>query len=120
MSGREPLVRGRILLGRDLKPFTNATVYVRLENVSRADVSSSTAAEKVLTEVSHRAGQEEEVSFNLYGEPPDEGSDYSVRVHVDVDGDGEVSVGDYITTESYPVLTYDHPNHVDVHVEEVT
>jgi len=116
----KPLISGRILLGRDLKPFTNATVYVRLENISRADAPSNTAAEQVLKEVSHQAGKEEEVNFSLYGSPPDERSSYSVRVHVDVDGDGEVSVGDYISPESYPVLTYERPNHVDVRVEEVT
>jgi uncharacterized lipoprotein YbaY len=28
----------------------------------------------------------------------------TVWVHVDVDGDGKVSAGDYVTTRSYPVL----------------
>jgi hypothetical protein len=42
-----------------------------------------------------------------------------VRVHVDLDKDGEVSVGDYISMESHPVLTYGHPDHVEVAVQKV-
>ena len=30
-------------------------------------------------------------------------NEYTVRAHVDVDGDGEVSSGDYVSTAAYPV-----------------
>ena len=120
MSKREPLISGRIVFGGKVKSFSGATAYVRLEDVSRADASATTVAEQVIKGVSHQTGKEEAVSFILYGDPPEEHSDYSVRVHVDVDGDGEISVGDYISTESYPVLTYGRPARVDVRVEEVT
>ena len=38
-----------------------------------------------------------EVQLEPVAEPP------NVRVHVDVDGSGSVSSGDFITTASYPV-----------------
>jgi hypothetical protein len=49
----------------------------------------------------------------------DEGAGYSVRVHVDLDGDRRVSRGDFISTESHPVLTLGRPDRVTVRVREV-
>jgi hypothetical protein len=56
----------------------------------------------------------------LQGRVPDMRARYQVRVHVDVDKDGKVSRGDYITTESYPVLTFGHPSRVRVRVRPVS
>ena len=42
-----------------------------------------------------------------------------LEVHVDVDNDGKISVGDYINMESYPVLTYGNPNYISVKVKNV-
>lgn len=120
MAEKKPLVTGSVILGGELKSFTNATVYVRLEDVSRADGAAIVAAEDVLKGVSHRAGDEARLEFALYGASPAENADYSLSVHVDVDADGEISRGDYISTQSYPVLTYGRPNRVEVRVEEVS
>ena len=119
MSEGKPLVTGSIILGGEVRAFTGATVYVRLEDVSRADAAATLVAEQVLEGVSHRAGAEEGLDFALYGPPPAEGADCNVSVHVDVDGDGEVSRGDYVTVESYPVLRREAPDRVRVRVEEV-
>ena len=59
------------------------------------------------------------VQLALEGTIPDERARYAVRVHVDIDGDGQVSRGDYLNMESYPVLTYGHPSRVTVRVQEV-
>ena len=57
--------------------------------------------------------------FALRGRLPDERGDYTVRVLVDLDGDGLVSRGDFVNVESYPVLTRGHPREVTVKVERV-
>jgi hypothetical protein len=44
---------------------------------------------------------------------------YTVRVHVDLDGDGRVSTGDYLSTASYPVLTSGHPTILTIEVHPV-
>lgn len=119
MPEKKSLVSGSVILGGEVKSFTNATVYVRLEDVSRADGAAVVVTEQVLKGVSHRAGDEARLEFTLSGSAPAERADYSLSVHVDVDVDGEVSPGDYISTESYPVLTYGRPNRVEVHVEKV-
>lgn len=116
---KEPLVTGIILIGKKVEPFSGATAHVRLEDVSNADAASRVVAEQTLRNVSHTKGDETKLKFALYGKLPNERASYSVSAHVDLDNDGEVSVGDYISMESYPVLTYGYPSYVEVRVHRV-
>jgi putative lipoprotein len=119
MGNDKLFVRGRILFDKDVGPFTGATVYVRLENVSRADAAADVAAEQTLRGVSHADGEEQALSFELLVESIDERAQYSVRVHVDVDGDGELSPGDYVSPATHPVLTYGHPIQAEIRLERI-
>lgn len=44
---------------------------------------------------------------------------YTLRVHIDCSGSGDVSAGDRLTTQSYPVLTNGAPDHIDVEVFQI-
>ncbi|MBL8145990.1 MAG: hypothetical protein JNL34_06370, partial [Anaerolineae bacterium] len=44
---------------------------------------------------------------------------YSVRAHIATSGSGEVERGDYITMQSYPVLTRGYGNRVTLAVRRV-
>jgi hypothetical protein len=57
--------------------------------------------------------------FRLRGTLPDNLARYTVRVLVDVDGDGRIGSGDYLNTESYPVLTRGYPDRVVIRVRKV-
>jgi uncharacterized lipoprotein YbaY len=116
---KKPLVVGEVRFPEDARPFSGATVYIRLENTSRQDAGSQIVAEQVVQDFSYK-GSKTKLQFELYGEPPDPRASYNVRVHVDVDRDKQISTGDYITTESYPVLTYGYPRRVYLLVREVT
>ncbi len=118
-SGKVPLVEGEIIFDERISPFSGATVYLRLEDVSLLDAPSRVISEEVIKNVSYRGDAQNRLRFTLEGEIPDQKAHYAVRVHVDLDGDGKVSSGDYITMESYPVLTFGHPNHVSVRIREV-
>ena len=113
------LVTGEIVLGEGMDSFSNATVRVRLEDVTYQDVSSEVVAEQVIRGLSHDRGTERRISFALYGPEPDARADYSVSVHVDLQGDGQVQRGDYLSMQSYPVLTFGRPNWVSVRVRRV-
>ncbi len=124
MPSEKVVVSGKIVFDGVAKPFANATVYVRLEDVSKMDVPSQTLAEQVIGNVGvaedeWRAGVVREVEFSLAAEISDLRGMYVVQVHVDVDGDGRVGVGDFITQEYYPVVTQGNPRFVVVHVKEV-
>lgn len=119
MSDSEPLIDGEIIFDEGTRSFSGATVYARLEDVSRADAPSKVVVEQVIRNVSHQAGHSRTLPIDLRGKIPNEEASYVVRVHVDVDGDGQVSRGDYISMESHPVLTFGYPNQVVVRMREV-
>lgn len=113
------LVAGDLILDDEEASFKDATVYVTLEDVSRADAKSSIVAKQKIHPVSHHAGAKETVRFELDGKIVDDKADYIVRAHVDLDGDGQIRLGHYITTQSYPVLTFGRPNRLTVRVQKV-
>ena len=123
MSSREFKVTGTVRLPLVSKPFQNAPAHVRVEDVSRMDVSATLiAAQRKNVSVSEGdigSAKESLFEFEIQGEITDERNLYVVSVHVDVDGDGKISRGDYITTGLYPVLTRENPDHVVVDVNEV-
>lgn len=112
-------VSGEIAFGEGSEAFSGATAYVRLEEVSRADAPSHIVAEQVIRPVSYQAGLAGRLTFELRVKNLDERARYIVSVHLDVDGDGQVSRGDYITMESYPVLTQGYPHLVSVRLRKI-
>lgn len=109
-------VSGQIVLPthvRELPP--GAVVRVSVQDVSYADASAAVAATSELRDVSV-AGP---IAFRLDVPHVDPNAQYSVRVHVDVDGSGEVVGGDLVSTQSHPVLTGGHRSQVSVPVQQV-
>ncbi len=98
-----PVARGVVLLTPDMAPFDGAVVRVRLLDVTLLDAPARVVAEETITDVQHPAGAEEAVAFELRGEPVPDGTDVIVDVHVDLNGNGRVDVGDFVTTVSHPV-----------------
>ena len=113
-----PLVTGNVVIEGG-RPFSGAQMRIMLEDVSRLDAPSIGIAEQVIDDVVYNPGSGASLEFSLHGAIPNERANYTVRVHVDVDRDGQVSRGDYITMESFPVLTHGHPERVTVRVREV-
>ena len=114
----ELLVRGSILFPPDLRPFRDATVRVRLEDVSRADAPATLIQEHVQENVSLETGPAR-LAFELHGSLPDPRAEYAVRVHVDLDGDGQITREDYISTSHYPVPASGGPTSMDITVRRV-
>lgn len=122
MSSNEapPLVKGEILFSKELGSFSGATVNVYLEDVSFLDAQALIVAKQVIPDIDHEMGTENRVEFALKGEIADIRARYSLRVHVALRGDEQIHRGDYISMESYPVLTFGYPNQVLIRVQEVT
>jgi len=95
----EPLVvEGEIELPRDSLGQPPARIIVVLEDVSRADAPSRVIAAQDLGPRAFRAG--EHIPFRLPAGAVDAKHMYSVRVHVDISGSGEVERGDYVSTDA--------------------
>lgn len=118
-SDAQPLVKGEILLPKELASFSGATVNVYLEDVSLLNAPAKIVAKQVIANLNHEMGTENRVEFAFQGEIADIRASYSIRVHVAFRIDEFVHRGDYISTESYPVLTFGYPNQVSVRVTEV-
>jgi hypothetical protein len=81
-------------------PPAGARVIVQIRDTALQDVAATTIAEKRVTSRKSAAGEplaRAHMKFEKSGGYP------TVWVHVDVDESGEVSKGDYITMQSYPV-----------------
>ena len=115
----ESLVTGKVVFDKGSQPFSDATVYVRLVDVSRVDAASEIVAERVLRAVSLDMRTETSFAFSIPGKLPSQTARYNISVHIDVDNDGKLSKGDYFTTQSYPVLTHGYPDHVVVRVTPI-
>ncbi len=120
MSSDAPtLIIGEILFCAKLNSFSGATVNVYLEDVSFLDAPAKIVAKQVISHVAHEMGTENRVKFALIGEIADIRARYSLRVHTALSGNEQIQRGDYISMESYPVLTFGHPHQVTIRVQEV-
>lgn len=106
------LVSGEIVFGEGEEAFSGAVLTVRLEEVGRADAPSDVVAEQTRYGVAWEPGEAGQASFVLYGPAPRKSAHYAVSAHLDIDGSGQVSRGDYINMASCPVLTLGHPRRV--------
>jgi uncharacterized lipoprotein YbaY len=113
------LVEGEITFEKLGASFSGATAYIRIEDTSQVDTASSIIAEQAIHNISHQTGGDDKLTISLRGQIPSEKARYIVSVHIDVDGDRQVSQGDYINMESYPVLTSGYSNQISMCVRQV-
>jgi uncharacterized lipoprotein YbaY len=95
-------INGTIAFPDVREPAPNVPVYVRVEDTPFADAPASTVAELVLRGVNIVPGAPP-IPFTIHGIPQNARAHYAIRVHADVDGNGAVGRGDYVSTQSYPV-----------------
>lgn len=88
---------------RDVRePARDVTVHVRVQDTSAADARAVTVAEQVIRGVNIEPASPR-IPFMVEGVPQNTPGRLIVRVHADVDGNGTVSRGDYVSTQSHPV-----------------
>ena len=96
------LVTGVIEFPDVVKPLGGAMLWIRIQDVSRADGLDETLAEQVLRGVSlSLPGQQ--FPFALDAPALDPRATYTIEAHLDVSGSGEVDLGDYRTMEHFGV-----------------
>jgi uncharacterized lipoprotein YbaY len=108
-----------------LRHHPNCKIVVQLEDVTVADVSSRIVTRQIagcldLPSYGNISRNDPfTIPFKLFYEIGDKQRRYAVSVHVDMDGDGKVSMGDYINMQSYPVITQGYPTQISVKVIRV-
>jgi hypothetical protein len=115
----ETIIKGEIKFEDHALSFINATMHVYLENVSVVDASSEVVGFYVRKNVNFPNNRARTLSFEITGRDLDERESYSIRAHIDINGDGSISKGDFISMQSYPVATFGHPCQISVLVRQV-
>lgn len=100
-------------------PQSPATVIVQVEDVSRADAPSTVVAEHRRNGLRLAPGEELSFEVDVPASRIDPRHHYALRVHIEASGTGEVKVGDMVTTQSYPVLTWGHGSDVRATLKKV-
>ncbi len=111
-------VRGEVVLPAGEPGERAVRLVVQIEDVSRMDAPSQVIAEQQIDDVP-LDGTSVEFEVPVPAGLIDERASYSVRVHVDMSGSGEVERGDMITTQSYPVLTHAAPEPTRIEVRRI-
>lgn len=114
------VIYGKIIFGDKVSSFAGATLHVYLEDVSLADAASVIVGKYIEKNVKFDGEISAFLSFRIEYNDLDLSDRYEIRVHVDVDGDGEVSKGDFINMQSYPVITQGYPTDISVQIKQVT
>lgn len=94
--------------------FSNATAYIKLEDVSMPGGPAEIVTSQVLKYVS--SGDEPTFQLEAALDPRNR---YNVRVHVSMSGDEDYKAGDLLSKQSYPVVEGNMPNNLQVTVEKI-
>jgi uncharacterized lipoprotein YbaY len=119
MPIKSRFLRGEIVFEEGPPSFAKASVHIFLEDTTLADAPARVIVHHLIENVSADTVWKENMPFALDVTIPDTQARYTVRVLVDVDGDGKISHGDYASTADYPVLTRGYPDQVVVHVKRI-
>ena len=85
-------------------PPVGAPVHVQVRDTALQDVPAH-----VLGDVSTLVSGSGDLLARVEVDVPRRGAEPTIWAHIDVDRDGRVSRGDYITTGSYPLPSGSHP-----------
>lgn len=121
MDQFEAVISGEIVFPSDATLPDEAVAYVRLLDTSLADAPSQVMAEHVIRDIACRLRRGERIAFEFAASALNQRASYTVSAHVDADGadENEAIAGDYLTTQSYPVLTFGYPSYVRLDMQRV-
>jgi hypothetical protein len=112
------LVTGQIWFDESAGPFIGATLRIKIEEVSRADAAAREVSKLVIPNRSNKPG-DPPFEFAIKPGPINPAHRYELRIHLDLNGDGEYTPGDQITMQSYPVLTRGYGSVLQVHLRRI-
>ncbi|MDD3043572.1 MAG: YbaY family lipoprotein [Methanosarcinaceae archaeon] len=111
------LIEGSILFEETAPALEGVSAYIQLKDVSLMDAPSIEISRTVIEDAT--VNSEGKIPFSLEFPELEERRTYALSVHIDVDGDGKISKGDYLTMTHYDVPFGQTKVNLDVVVELV-
>jgi hypothetical protein len=108
------LILGKIEFPSEDDAFSDATLNVTVQDTQEADARARILCKQVVGNVTRVRGSSEALRFAVECDSVRKSPFVTVSVLVDLDGDGCISRGDYINTESYPVQFSPHEMHIRI------
>ena len=103
-SESEITLNGEIIFDSSPTQFSSATVDIQLRNIEKQDASSEIKARKILRDIKFKDVKNNRLAFSLNMSASTLKSGFNVIwIHVDLDGDHELSKDDFVTTGIYSV-----------------
>jgi uncharacterized lipoprotein YbaY len=96
------VIQGELTFTEGSSNLSGARLTVQLLEVSRADARARVVAEQEQT-LNRESNTSRPLAFALSVDALGAREQYVLSAHLDMDGDGKVGVGDYITMEAFPV-----------------
>jgi hypothetical protein len=97
----------------------SAVLRVNVEEVTRADARANVVARQTVPAQLLLTGGREARRFSIAVADVESTKSYRLRIHLDLDGNGSIGQGDYVSTQSYPVITNGAPLEVIVTLNPV-
>ncbi|MDH3677441.1 MAG: hypothetical protein OEQ12_03980 [Nitrosopumilus sp.] len=114
------LVSGKIVFEENTSSFSEGTAHIKLLDIGRQDAPAEVISKQIVKNIRYDPKQNSQIQFSLRGSLiQSQFTTYTVSVLIDLDGDGEISLGDYITMENYEVLKSNYPEKITVTVRKV-
>lgn len=113
------IIFGVILFSVPPGDLSGATARIRLLDTTLADAPSITLVEQEIVGPTIEEAAERGIRFQLTAPKMDVRRRYEIWVHVDMNRSGDVSAGDFLSTQSYPVAAHPVPKEVKVKVNPV-
>ena len=110
---------GKVIINEKPDADQEVCVFIRLFDTSLADVPSKKVGEVVYDQVALASIFSLGLPFEMKMDTIDPHLRYTIRVLVDLDKDGKKGKGDYISKQSYPVLTKGAPDSIEVVVSKI-
>jgi hypothetical protein len=111
-------ISGEIVFPLDAS-FHDATLHIRVEDIRRADAPAIPICDLKISGVSRQPGSSTPLPFRLNCDVPGNLSQYSLRVHVSLGSSKEVSAGDYVSMQGYPLSCFEKGERVSLAVRRV-
>ncbi|WP_214044814.1 protease inhibitor I42 family protein [Methanomethylovorans sp.] len=97
--------------------FSNATAYIIIEDVNSADNSPRVVAEQTIQGIYINQRTNGIIHYAVPTDELEQDKEYLLSVHIDVDGNGNISQSDYVTIQRYPLIS--NSKVLDVIVQKV-